>query len=128
MRLKLTGLVIAGVAALVLGICSVAVAARGLTGTYQAKIKSPAQIKGTWGLTLKPNGAYVVSMNGKSVASGRWSATATTITFREPEGCGGTGTYAWKRTNAVLRFTFKREDPRCQIRRAVLTHPFAQVR
>ena len=128
MRLKLTGFVLAGVAALVLGICSVAVAASGPTGTYQAKIKSPAQIKGTWGLTLKPNGVYVVSMNGKSVASGRWSATATTITLREPDGCGGTGTYAWKRTNAVLRFTFKREDPRCQTRRAVLTHPFAQVR
>ena len=128
MRLKLTSFAVAGVVALVLGVCSAAVAAGGLTGTYQAKIKSPAQIKGTWGLTLKPNGVYVVSMNGKSVASGRWSATATTITFREPEGCGGTGTYAWKRTNAVLRFTFKREDPRCQTRRAVLTHPFAQVR
>jgi len=128
MRLKLTSFAVAGVVALVLGVCSVAVAAGGLTGTYQAKIKSPAQIKGTWGLTLKPNGVYVVSMNGKSLASGRWSATATTITLREPDGCGGTGTYAWKKTNAVLRFTFKREDPRCQIRRAVLTHPFAQVR
>ena len=128
MRLKLTGVVLAGVAVLVLGVCSVALAAGGTTGKYAATIKSPAQIKGRWVLNLKPGGVYVVSLNGKNLASGRWSATTTTITFREPDGCGGTGTYAWKRTNAVLRFTFKREDPRCQIRRAVLTHPFAQVR
>ena len=128
MRLKLTGVVLAGVAVLVLGVCSVALAAGGTTGKYAATIKSPAQIKGRWVLNLKPGGVYVVSLNGKNLASGRWSATATTITFREPDGCGGTGTYAWKRTNAVLRFTAKRGDPRCQIRRAVLTHPFIQVR
>jgi len=71
---------------------------------------------------------YVVSLNGETLATGTWSATATTITFREPDGCGGTGTYGWKRAKAVVRFTPKREDARCQVRRAVLAHPFVEGR
>ncbi len=122
------GVVLATVATIAVAVASASLAAGGMTGKYTATIKSPAQIKGTWGLNLRPGGEYVVSLNGKSLAGGTWSATATTITFREPDGCGGTGTYAWKKTKAVVRFTPKREDSRCQIRRAVLAHPFVQAR
>jgi hypothetical protein len=43
-------------------------------------------------------------------------------------GCGGSGTYAWKKSGKTLRFIRKRESPSCQGRAAVLAHPFTQVR
>jgi hypothetical protein len=120
--------VLATVATIAVAVASAGSAAGGMAGKYTATIKSPAQIKGTWRLNLKPGGAYVVSLNGESLAAGTWSATPTTITFREPDGCRGTGTYGWKKTKAVVRFTPRREDPRCQVRRAVLAHPFVEAR
>ena len=123
-----TGVVVATVATIAVAVASAGLAAGGMAGKYTATINSPAQIKGTWSLNLKPGGGYVVSLNGRSLADGTWSATPTTITFREPNGCGGTGTYVWKKAKAVVRFTPKREDPRCQVRRAVLAHPFVQAR
>jgi hypothetical protein len=116
------------VAALALG--SVALAAGGVTGTYAARIKTPAQVKGNWVLTFARGGIYTVALNGKRLARGTYSATATTITLREPasSGCGGSGTYAWKKSGKTLTFLRKREAARCQGRAAVLAHPFMQIR
>lgn len=118
-------LLVAVVAALALSSAALA-GGGGVAGKYSATITSPAQIKGTWSVSFKKGGAYEVSLNGEVLSHGTWTATATTITLREPSGCGGTGTYAWKKTDKVLRFTRKREAAGCQARAAVLAHPFRQ--
>lgn len=118
-------LLVAVVAALALSSAALA-GGGGVTGKYSATIKSPAQIKGTWGVNFKKGGVYEVSLNGEVVSHGKWTATATTLTLREPTGCGGTGTYAWKKADRVLRFTRKREAAGCEARAAVLSHPFRQ--
>jgi hypothetical protein len=125
-RRRIPALLAALVAAVVMS--SVAFAAGGLSGTYTTTIKSPAQLKGKWSLTLKKGGTYMVAMNGKALARGTYSATATTITLREPTGCGGSGTYAWKRSGKTMSFTRTRESTSCQVRAAVLAHRFTQVR
>jgi hypothetical protein len=127
MRFQLLSLA-AAIGALV--VSSAALAAGGLTGKYTTTISSPAQIKGKWTVTLAKSGVYTVALNGKVGARGKYSATATTVTFREPAstGCGGSGTYAWKKSGSILRFMRKRESPRCQVRAAVLAHRFTQVR
>jgi hypothetical protein len=109
---------------------SVALAAGGVAGTYTATIKSPSELKGKWSLTLTKGGAYKTTLNGMDLSRGTYSATATTITLREPKasGCGGTGTYAWKRSGKTMTFTRKREAPACEKRAVVLTHPFTQAR
>ena len=126
MRLKLIGLVLVGL--LVLGVSSVALAAGGLPGTYTTTVKSPSQLKGKWVLTLATDGTYRVALNGKALARGTYSATPTTITLREPQGCGGTGTYAWKKSGKTMTFIRKRESSSCPERAAVLAHRFTQVR
>jgi hypothetical protein len=127
MRIKRRAFAAVVVAAL--GVSSVAFAAGGIAGTYKATINSPSQLKGKWVLTLAKRGAYTVKRNGTALARGRYSATATTITLRESadNGCGGSGTYAWKKSGKTLRFTRKREAASCQARAAVLAHPFTQV-
>jgi hypothetical protein len=109
---------------------SVALAGGTLTGKYAATIKSPSEIRGKWVLTLAKGGTYTVAMNGKALARGKYSATAKTITFREraSNGCGGSGTYAWKKSGTTLRFIRKREAASCQARAVVLSHRFTQVR
>jgi hypothetical protein len=111
-----------------LGHSSVAFAAGGVAGTYTTTIKSPSEVKGKWVLTLAKNGTYAVALNGRVLARGRYSVTSTTITLREPAGCGGSGTYAWKRSGKTMTFIRKREAPSCQVRAAVLAHRFTQVR
>ncbi len=113
---------------LALAVSSVALAGGGVAGTYTTTIKSPLEIKGKWTLTLMKAGTYKVALNGKALARGTYSATATTITLREPTGCGGSGTYAWKRSGKTMSFTSKRESPSCQVRAAVFAHRFTQVR
>jgi hypothetical protein len=127
MRLQLLSLA-AGIGALVLS--AEALAGGGLSGKYTTTISSPAQIKGKWTLTLAKSGVYTVALNGKVGARGRYSSTATTITFREPEstGCGGSGTYAWMRSGSSLTFIRKRESPACQPRALILAHRFTKVR
>jgi hypothetical protein len=130
MKVKLTGFVLAGVVVLVLGVSSVAVAAGRVAGTYSTTITNPAELKGKWILTLANGGTYRVVLNGGTVARGRYSATATTITFaRETgSGCVGSGTYAWKKSGKTMRFIRKREHPTCQGRATVLAHRFTQGR
>jgi hypothetical protein len=116
------------VVVLALALSSVALAAGGVVGTYTTTVTSPAQLKGKWSLTLAKGGIYKVALNGEALARGTYSATATTITLREPAGCGGTGTYSWKKSGKTMTFIRKRESPRCPERAAVLAHPFTQVR
>jgi hypothetical protein len=121
---------LAGVVMVALVLSSVAVAAGGVAGTYTTTIKSPSELKGKWVLTLAKSGTYAVAWNGETMARGKYSATATTITLRESAavGCGGSGTYAWKRSGKTMTFVRKREAPSCQARAAVLAHRFTQVR
>jgi hypothetical protein len=129
MRLKLTCVALAGVA-LLLGVCSVAVAAGGLAGTYTTTLSSPAQLKGKWSLDLVKGGAYSVRLNGEVVARGKYTSTARTITFdrEQGSGCTGAGTYAWKRSGKTMTFVRKRETSSCQARAIVLGRRFTQVR
>ena len=112
-----------------LAISSVALASGGLSGTYQTTIKSPAQLKGTWSLTFAKGGKYIVAVNGRSVARGSYSTTATTITFARERGsgCSGAGTYSWKKSGKTVTFTRKRESSSCQARSTVLAYRFTQV-
>ena len=127
MRFQLLSLT-AGIGALV--VSSAALAAGELTGKYTTTISSPAQIKGKWTLTFAKSGVYTVALNGKVGARGTYSSTAKTVTFREPAstGCGGSGTYAWKKSGSTLTFVRRRESPACQPRAIILSHRFKQVR
>lgn len=113
-----------------LAMSSVALAAGGLSGTYTTTIKTPAQLKGKWVLTLSKGGSYTVAVDGQQVARGRYASTATTITLdrERGSGCTGAGTYAWKKSGKTVTFTRKRESSSCQARALVLSRRFTQVR
>jgi hypothetical protein len=115
---------------LALAVSSVALAAGGVAGTYSTTIKSPAQLKGKWAITFAKGGTYTVAVDGQTVARGRYSSTATTITLdrERGSGCTGAGTYAWKRSGKTMTFVRKRETSSCQARALVLGHRFTQVR
>ena len=129
MRFK--GFAVGAVVIVALGVSSLALAAGGVAGKYAATIKSPAELKGKWTLTLAKSGTYTVAVNGQALARGRYSATAKRITFGRESGgggCNGSGTYAWKKSGKTLSFVRQREAPSCQGRAAVLTRRFTQVR
>jgi hypothetical protein len=130
MRLKLTGVALAGAAAVLLGVCSVAAAAGGLAGTYTTTISSPAPLKGKWSLILVKSGTYAVKVDGGLVARGKYTSTAKTITFdrEQGSGCTGAGTYTWKKSGKTMTFARKRETSSCQARALVLGRRFTQVR
>ena len=109
---------------------SVTRASSGLTGTYTTTLKSPAELKGRWLLTLARGGSYTVQLNGQLVARGKHTSTAKTITLDREQGsqCTGAGTYAWKKSGKTLSFTRKRESASCQARAVVLAHRFTRVR
>lgn len=123
-----SALVVVVLAALALS--STALAAGGLSGTYATTVKSPAQLKGKWAITFASGGSYRVAVNGETVARGRYTSTARTVTLSRERGsgCMGAGTYAWKRSGTYLTFTRKRESASCQARALVLSHRFTQVR
>ena len=118
----------AAVGALV--VSSVALASGSVVGTYSTTISKPSELKGKWTLALDKGGSYTVMLNGDAVARGKYSATASTITFVRETGspCKGAGTYAWKRSATTLTFTRKREAGSCQARAIVFAHRFTQVR
>jgi hypothetical protein len=111
-------------------VSSVAFASGGVVGTYKTTIRNSGHLNGKWGLELARGGTYIVSMNGDALARGRYSATATTITFSNEtnSGCSGRGLYAWKKSGKTMSFTRKREAASCHARAAVFTHRFVQVR
>lgn len=113
----------------VLAMSSVALAAGGLSGTYTTTVKSPAQLKGKWAITFAKAGSYTVTLNGETLARGRYLSTATTVTFDRERGssCTGAGTYRWKRSGKTVTFAKKRESASCQARALVLSHRFTQA-
>ena len=113
-----------------LALSAFALAASGVVGTYQATISKPSELKGKWTLELTRSSSYVVRLNGKPVARGRYAVNASTLTFvhETGSGCTGSGTYAWKKSGKTMTFVRKREAPSCQGRAAILAHRFTQVR
>ena len=111
-------------------VSSVALGAGGVAGTYKTTITNSGHLNGKWVVVLAKGGTYTVSMNGKPLARGRYSATPTTITFDRETGsdCSGAGVYAWKRSGKTVTFVRKREIASCRARAAVLTRQFTQVR
>ena len=126
-RRRNSALLAALVAALAMS--SVALGAGGVAGTYTTAIKNSNHLNGKWVLVLK-GGTYTVAQNGNTLARGKYTATAATITFaREPaSGCAGAGTYAWKRSGKTISFTRKREHASCQARAEIVGRRFTQVR
>jgi hypothetical protein len=114
----------------VLVVSSFALAAGGVFGTYTATIKNSNHLNGKWVIALTKGGTYTVAQNGNTLARGKYTATATTISFaREPaSGCAGTGTYSWKRSGKTITFVRKREHVSCQARAEILGRRFTQVR
>ena len=109
---------------------SAALAAGGVTGTYKTTIRDSGHLNGKWLLALAASGTYTVSMNGEALAKGKYSATATTITFSHEvdSGCSGRGVYAWKQSGKTMAFTRKRESASCNARAAVLGYRFTRMR
>jgi hypothetical protein len=104
-----------------------------LAGKYRTTIKSPAEFKGTWVLTLAKGGTYTVVHNGQNqiLVHGRYSATGSKITFAHETGdgaCAKSGTYTWKKTARTLKFTRVSDSPLCSGRSGVLAHTFTQQR
>ena len=125
------GLAAAVVVLAAFGLSSVALgAAGGVRGTYTTTITKPDMLKGKWSLTFAKGGTYKVVLNGRTLGRGTYSATASTVTMREPagHGCGGSGTYAWRKSRTTMRFVRKREAASCQVRATVLARPFRVVR
>ena len=107
-QMKRFALVVSVIAAL--GVCSVALAASSLSGSYKTKITSTAlggALKGTW--TLKLKGGVFTAAEGSAVrAQGKYSVKGSKITFRgKPSsgGCNTPGVYKFKLTGAKLKFT-----------------------
>ncbi len=122
-------LAIAASLAAALALSSVALAGATLPGKYTTTIKSPAQLKGTWGLNLTKGGTYTVVDNGQLLIRGKYSTTGSKITFGHETGsgaCAKSGTYTWKKTGTTLKFTRVRESPLCRGRSGVLAHTFTQ--
>jgi hypothetical protein len=113
-----------------LGLCSVALAASTLSGTYKTKIHTTAlggAVNGTWTIKFK-SGRYTAAQNSKVVVKGKNKITGSKITFKDTSGkdsclgTGTTGTYKFKLKGNKLKFTkISDSNPRCQGRVVVLT-------
>jgi hypothetical protein len=96
-------------------------------GMYTAKVRTPAQLKGTWVLDFLRTGRYVITDNGTVVVRGHFSSTSMLDLHGEtgPLACADRGVYRWKRAGKKLTLT-KVSDP-CAGRSAVLALPFTAV-
>jgi len=116
-----------------LGLCSVALAASTLSGTYKTKIHTTAlggALNGTWTVKFK-SGFYTVTDNGAVVLHGKDKIKGTRITLTDQSGrdaCNkGSGTYKFKLKGTKLTFTKVGSDP-CVGRVTVLTTgPFTKI-
>ena len=93
-----------------------------ITGKYRGKISS-GFLAGTWTIDFRKNKTYkVTGPFGSLTGKVRYSGSKITF-FGESEGtiCPGAGTYRYKRTGTMLRFTTIREP--CRPRRLVNTVP-----
>ena len=93
-------------------------------GAYTAKVKAPAQLKGTWVLHFLKGGKYTITDNGAVVVRGHFTSTSRVYLSNEkgPAACPQFGVYGWKRAGKTLTLT-KVSDP-CAGRATVLGRPF----
>ena len=130
-RSSLKYLAVAASLAATLVLSSVAFAGGTLAGKYTTTIKSPAQFKGTWSLSLANDGTYTVADNGHLLVRGKYATTGSKITFGHERGsgaCAKPGTYTWKKTAKTLTFTRVSDSPICGGRSGVLAHTLTQQR
>jgi hypothetical protein len=97
-------------------------------GKYTAKVKSPAQLKGTWVLDFLKGGKYTSTRNGAVVVRGHFTSTSRVYLSNEtgPAACSQFGVYGWKRAGKTLTLT-KVSDP-CAGRLTVLARPFTATK
>lgn len=108
-------------------LCSVAVAAANLNGTWKETIHSSAlqgELNGTW--TFKADdGVYHVSDNGRAIVHGNYTIKGKKISLKDTGGsakCPGTGVYKFKVSGKSLKFTLVSDkNAACIGRRGVLT-------
>ena len=113
-------------------LCSSALAAPALTGTFEATVsnaRNPSN-NGTFEMILRPDGTVEVLRNGKPFVTGDYSAGAAKITFAAGEsgprgGCPGIGRYRWKLSRGTLRLT--QTSDTCKGREGLFKHPFTEV-
>lgn len=96
-----------------LGLCSVALAASTLSGTYKTTIHSSAlggALNGTWKIKFK-SGGYTVTDNGAVAVRGSYQITGSKISLKDTSGkdsclgAGTTGHYKFKLNANKLTFT-----------------------
>lgn len=116
-----------------LALCSAALAASTLSGSYRTKIKSSAlggALNGTWTIKLK-GGKYTVADNGKVVIHGNYAIKGSKITLRDksgPDACPAPGTYRFKLKGKSLKFSKVSDpNPACVGRVIVLRSTFTKV-
>jgi hypothetical protein len=120
---------IAGLLLAMLILSSVALADGTLAGKYQTTIKSPTQLKGTWGLRFAKDGAYTVTRDGAPFVHGKYTDHGAKITLGHETGegaCAKSGSYTWHKSGKTLRFTRVSDSSACNGREAVLSHAFVQ--
>jgi hypothetical protein len=117
----------ATVAVAVLALCSVALAAVSVKGTYKETVHSSAlggQLNGTWTLKLTKS-KYTASVGGHAVVHGKYTIKGNKISLTDSSGrgkCPGTGVYKVKKTGTSLKFTKVSDpNPACVGRATVLT-------
>ena len=118
-----------------LGLCSMALAASTLSGTYKTKVHTSAlggALNGTWtikfsGMVPGSNqGLYTVTDNGAAAVHGKDTIKGTKITFKDTGGkdsclgAGTTGTYKFKLNGNKLKLTKISENGSCGQGRAVV--------
>jgi hypothetical protein len=116
-----------------LGLCSAALAAGTLSGTYKAKIHTTAlhgEVNGNWTIAFK-SGAYTVTDNGAAVIHGKYTIKGDTVTLHDKSGrdaCPAPGTYRFTLTGNALKFTrVSDSNPQCIGRVTVLGGKFTKV-
>lgn len=97
-------------------------------GKYSAKIRSPAQLKGTWVLDFLQGGKYTITDNGAVVVRGHFTSTSRVYLSNEvgPAACPQFGVYGWKRAGKTL--TLRKVSDPCVGRATVLGRSFAAAK
>ncbi len=122
-------LVIALSVAALLVVASVAMAKGGLNGSWQTKITTPKQLKGTWVVKFTP-GHYNVKLGKTPIVHGTDTIKGNKISLTDTGGagkCKGTGVYKFKITGAKLNFTKVSDTKACSGRSTVLSHTFTKL-
>ena len=105
---------------------------RAPSGTFQATIKEPANLKGVWKIEFH-SGTDTDFLNGTKIASGKYTIAGTTITFAQaavpsgsPATCQSPGKYTFSLPGKTLKFT-KISDPCNSVRSELLSNRFTRL-